>query len=541
MADDVNIRLKTEGGRQAAREADRVASSVGGIGRRARAATGGMRLFNRATVSAAGGMRLAGGAAIYGSAAIGGVLLIGLKRSTDAWAESRAVAAQTGAVLKSTGGVANVTGRHVGDLAATISRKTGVDDEAIQSGENLLLTFKKVHNEAGRGNTIFDRATKAAVDLSAAGFGSINSASIQLGKALNDPVKGMTALNRSGVTFTAGQKKRIEGLVAEGDLLGAQKILLREVESQVGGSAAAQATPLKRLKVSWGNLEETIGKGVSPAVDAVAGKLDRFLVRANPAMDRLGASMGKIWKGDATVDMKLFASRREIRRQLGPFGDEFRAELRRSHLGDVMGDAFEEAAPRIADAAGKNAGRAAKAFVGAWWDADIGGKLFVAGLISWKLGAFKTAANLAFAAFLRQWKRHHLPVPVPTDAPLPGRRPKPGEAPKPRPRGSLLRKAGRFALDVGGTATVIPGAFFAGAEYREQHAANRGVNVPAPGRRVRSPTTTSGAFQYNRPRVAAPRRGGDIVIHSHMHMDGKEVARSVHRHAKDADANKRGG
>jgi acid phosphatase family membrane protein YuiD len=78
------------------------------------------------------------------------------------------VAAQTAAVLKSTGGEANVTAKHVSNLATAISRKTGIDDEAIQSGENLLLTFTKIRNEAGKGNDVFDQATRITNDMSVA-------------------------------------------------------------------------------------------------------------------------------------------------------------------------------------------------------------------------------------------------------------------------------------------------------------------------------------------------------------------------------------
>src|SRR6266542_2279421 len=72
--------------------------------------------------------------------------------------ESQKVANQTGAVLKSTGGAAHVTAKQVSGLADAISQKSGIDDEAIQSGENMLLTFKNIRNEAGRGNDIFNQS-----------------------------------------------------------------------------------------------------------------------------------------------------------------------------------------------------------------------------------------------------------------------------------------------------------------------------------------------------------------------------------------------
>jgi hypothetical protein len=215
-------------------------------------------------------------------AVVGGIVAFdtlknGVGAAIGEFQEARKVGAQTTNVIKSTGGAANVTAKQVADLAGSISKKVGIDDEAIQSGANLLLTFKNVANEAGRGNKVFDRATKAAVDLSAAGFGSMESASKQLGKALNDPVKGITALTRSGVTFTEQQKAKIESLVEEGKTLKAQKIILREVESQVKGSAEAQATALDKAKVAFGNLAEAVGGVLVPMVDKAATFLAEFI------------------------------------------------------------------------------------------------------------------------------------------------------------------------------------------------------------------------------------------------------------------------
>jgi hypothetical protein len=65
------------------------------------------------------------------------------------------------------------------------------------------------------------------------------SAAIQLGKALNDPKIGLTMLGRSGVTFSESQKKLINSLVDTNQLAKAQAIILREINSEFGGSAEA--------------------------------------------------------------------------------------------------------------------------------------------------------------------------------------------------------------------------------------------------------------------------------------------------------------
>ncbi len=233
--------------------------------------TSGAAYGNSFSTSAGGVMKAALGAAVIAGAANAAKDFIG--SSIDEAREAQKVGATTEQIIKTTGGAAKITAAQVGDLATAISLKTGMDDEAIQSGANLLLTFKNVKNEVGEGANIFDRATAAAADLSAAGFGDLNGASKQLGKALNDPLKGMTALSRSGVTFTAEQKEQVKALVATGDILGAQKVILSEVEGQVGGTAAASATASEKMAVGWGNLQESIGTLLLPVIDQLQGVL----------------------------------------------------------------------------------------------------------------------------------------------------------------------------------------------------------------------------------------------------------------------------
>ena len=197
--------------------------------------------------------------------------------------ESAKVARVSAQVIKSTGGVAGITAAQIGDLATAISNKTGADDEAIQSGENLLATFTNVRNETGKGNDIFNRATQAAVDMASAmnngvvDANGLKSANIQLGKALNDPVKGVTALTKVGVSFTAKQKEQIKTLVDSGKTLEAQKIILGEVGKEFGGAAAAASDPLTRLKTIVGNASESIGGAFLPIVDKLATKLGGFI------------------------------------------------------------------------------------------------------------------------------------------------------------------------------------------------------------------------------------------------------------------------
>src|SRR6266542_934611 len=183
--------------------------------------------------------------------------------------ESQKVVNQTGAVLKSTGGVAHVTASQVGKLADAISRKAGIDDEAVQGAENLLLSFRAVRNEAGKGNQVFTEASKTIVDMSVAMGQDLKTSTIQVGKALQDPIRGLTAVRRVGVSFTTQQETQITALVESGHKLEAQKIILRELNTEFGGSAAAQATASGKMHVALENVAESIGGVLAPAINSV--------------------------------------------------------------------------------------------------------------------------------------------------------------------------------------------------------------------------------------------------------------------------------
>ena len=183
---------------------------------------------------AATGKRFTGGAT-KSLAKLGGVVAgaFAVKKVADFFADSmdavknwQVLNAQTAAVVKSTGGAANVTAKQVHDLSSSLEGMTATQAESIQEGANMLLTFKNIQNRVGEGNDIFNQATASLVDMSRAMGTDPQTAAIQLGKALNDPVQGISALQRVGIQFTDDQKALIASLVETGDVMGAQKIIL---------------------------------------------------------------------------------------------------------------------------------------------------------------------------------------------------------------------------------------------------------------------------------------------------------------------------
>jgi hypothetical protein len=188
--------------------------------------------------------------------------------ATKSFVDSAKAIAQVEAAVKSTGGAA---GKSVDGLAKMASELQRVslfdDDEILQNVTANLLTFTNV---AG---TEFDRAQQAVLDLSTRLGTDLTSATVQVGKALNDPIKGVTALGRAGVQFTAQQKELIATLVESGDVAGAQAVILGELETQFGGAAAAAANadPYTQLANEIGNLAEEFGGIINDALKPLLG------------------------------------------------------------------------------------------------------------------------------------------------------------------------------------------------------------------------------------------------------------------------------
>lgn len=232
------------------------------------------------------GLLMVGKGAAIAGAAVGVGLALALKAGVQGLGDMQKVMAQTDAALKSTKNAAKTSSAEIRQLAESIEAKTGIDADAIQTGQNLLLTFTKIRNEAGKNNDIFNQASKTAVDLSVAFGTDMKSASLQLGKALNDPVRGVTALQRSGISFTQAQKDQIKALVESGDILKAQKLILGEVNTQVEGSAEAYGKTfpgqVERAKRAFEGLTETLA---GPFMGILSESLEGLLgVFNNPAV-----------------------------------------------------------------------------------------------------------------------------------------------------------------------------------------------------------------------------------------------------------------
>ena len=183
-------------------------------------------------------------------AASGAFQLLG--NSINEARSARKAMAQTAAVMKSMG--RTEAPKRINKMIDQLSSMSGIDDDALREMTNVMLTFGNVQGKT------FEKANGLALDLSVAFGKDLQSSAVMVGKALNDPTKGLTALTRVGVSFTKEQQDQVKAMMEVGDLAGAQKIILGELTRQVKGSAEAQADGVGKAQVAWGNLQEAIGE-----------------------------------------------------------------------------------------------------------------------------------------------------------------------------------------------------------------------------------------------------------------------------------------
>jgi hypothetical protein len=190
------------------------------------------------------------------------------------------------ATLVATRHAAGLTADEIRKIGEERSKVTLFDDDETNRASAMLLTFKNVKKG------VFEEAIPAIQDLATkmAGDGpaDMKGASIQLGKALNDPITGVTKLTKVGVTFTEQQKEQIAAMVKAGDVAGAQRVILGELNSEFGGSAEAARKAgggVATLTMRWNEFKETVGGKVSGVLDDLSQWLGRVLDKAAPLLD----------------------------------------------------------------------------------------------------------------------------------------------------------------------------------------------------------------------------------------------------------------
>lgn len=197
-----------------------------------------------------------------------GTVLAGftIKGVIDATSEAEEALALLDNAVQATGGSAGRTTSQLAEMAGQLMNVSTFTDETIMGAQQLLLRFQSIQGVR------FDQAVQSALDVATVLRMDLASAATLVGKALEDPVKGMTQLERRGITFTKEQEKVIKALVDTGRAADAQTILLQQLEERFGGAAEAASNTfggaLTRLKNTAGELLE-VKSGLPGLTDSI--------------------------------------------------------------------------------------------------------------------------------------------------------------------------------------------------------------------------------------------------------------------------------
>ncbi len=200
-------------------------------------------------------------------------MTLGLKAALSATMAEEQAQNRLQGVLRATGYASGLTRQEIVEMAEGMEKSTLTSSEAVEGASAIMATFRSVAGDT------FKRSIHLAQDMSAVFGQDLQSSATQLGKALEDPIQGITALRRVGVSFTDSQKEVIAKLVETGKHAEAQKLILDALEKQVGGAGKAEAQGLTgathRLSVAWDDMLKTIGKteAVGGTAEAILNKL----------------------------------------------------------------------------------------------------------------------------------------------------------------------------------------------------------------------------------------------------------------------------
>lgn len=218
---------------------------------------------------------------MYGSLAS----IIGTGVSLAAAKDDLGAQKKLSAVLASTGAAAGLSAIEIREFATQLQNTTNFADETTVAAAALLSTFRSIKGD------MFKETLTTAQDLATVLDIDLNSATMKLGKALQDPISGLGSLHKLGISFTEQQKEMIKSLVESGDTLGAQKMILDSIKGSYAGAAQAMASPFKLLENTLNEIGEEIGKTLLVPMRALAQMVIPFLQQWGQQLAKVGVAI----------------------------------------------------------------------------------------------------------------------------------------------------------------------------------------------------------------------------------------------------------
>ncbi|MPS35002.1 MAG: hypothetical protein E2593_06870 [Stenotrophomonas sp.] len=209
-----------------------------------------------------------GGLAVGLSA--GAVFATFIRNTIDAQKEQ----AQLEAVLRSTGEAAGFNSMQLNRMADILAKTTTHSAGEITNAQTRLLSYSSIVGEQ------FPRALQMAIDQSVRLGENIEHSAETIGKALEKPSEGVTALTKQGFKFEESQKRVMKRLEETGRLAESQKIVLDVMAESYDGAAQAARDTFGGALVGLKNQLNDVmtgdsgGEGIKGLTAAVNGLTD---------------------------------------------------------------------------------------------------------------------------------------------------------------------------------------------------------------------------------------------------------------------------
>lgn len=193
--------------------------------------------------------------------------------------EAQRTTLQLDLAFRNFGKAAGQARKEMDDYATTIQRTTSLSDDDIKEAQATLLRFDKITGDT------FKRTRGVIADFAALTGNTATGAAEQLGRALQDPARGMLFLRRAGIILSAQQQQQIKDFTKLGEVGKAQAVILDQIAKRSEGAAVKMRDTLggafTALNNQWGDLFEGDKEQFKSAIDAIHGLQD---VLANPAL-----------------------------------------------------------------------------------------------------------------------------------------------------------------------------------------------------------------------------------------------------------------
>ncbi len=154
---------------------------------------------------------------------------------------------QLAAAIKSTGGAAGWSVERLNAMADSMEKTSTFSAGQINQAQTRMLSYAGVVGDQ------FPRAMQAVIDMSERMGYEVTASAETIGKALDVPSEGLTALSKQGFRFTDAQKELVKQFERTGQSAKAQDIILQALESSYGGAAQAARDTLGGSLTAVGN------------------------------------------------------------------------------------------------------------------------------------------------------------------------------------------------------------------------------------------------------------------------------------------------